>query len=462
MSYIDNATLQNVLNKIIGGSVGVLANNHLGYAINIPITGADVLNHAYKWQFDSIDVFEIVADGDGAGGIKYPGIIVPKGYCAFGSGASLGTANSTFKIWHFEEDVADFTADLQYPFYGRANIKPTGNLTGATIAAFEFTLDVPASNSFDIDAYNFSAFEGIWNNNGSGDINIGFGLLSSAFHSGSGNITSELVAGYFYSANNSSGNIPGTSQKDGNFGVAVGTANYGSGYIARNFHFYAESPYGTGEIKNNWGLYLENQEIGTESSYAIQTAGGKVQFGAPTGKNSMIYMDTADVAHGMTSIVPTNVYADITSISSTAGGLQLLGLSDVDSSAIKLLGIIGSPTPTSTTPALLLSGAKKNGASSQNLASGDLLLEIDNNSTNVFSMYGNGDVKQTGVLKLQNSATPPASSVDMVQLYGVDISAGNASLGLFTETALVTETALADRTLSIKHNGTTVKLLIKS
>lgn len=65
------------------------------------------------------------------------------------------------------------------------------------------------------------------------------------------------------------------------------------------------------------------------------------------------------------------------------------------------------------------------------------------------------------VLALSNSATAPTTSVDLVQLYGVDISAGNASLGITTETAVVTETVVSDRTLAIKVNGTTYKICLK-
>lgn len=68
----------------------------------------------------------------------------------------------------------------------------------------------------------------------------------------------------------------------------------------------------------------------------------------------------------------------------------------------------------------------------------------------------------SGVLALSNGATAPTTSVDLVQLYGVDLSAGNATLGIFTETAVVTETVTSDRTLSVVINGTTYKICLKS
>lgn len=56
---------------------------------------------------------------------------------------------------------------------------------------------------------------------------------------------------------------------------------------------------------------------------------------------------------------------------------------------------------------------------------------------------------------------PTTSPADMVQLYSVDLSAGNATLGLRTETAVVTETVTSDRTLSVRINGTTYKICLK-
>lgn len=65
------------------------------------------------------------------------------------------------------------------------------------------------------------------------------------------------------------------------------------------------------------------------------------------------------------------------------------------------------------------------------------------------------------VLALFNGTVPSTSPADTVQLFSVDLSAGNATLGIRTETAVVTESVTSDRTLSIKINGTTYKLCLK-
>lgn len=68
----------------------------------------------------------------------------------------------------------------------------------------------------------------------------------------------------------------------------------------------------------------------------------------------------------------------------------------------------------------------------------------------------------TKVLGIGNGTEPTTSPADMIQLYSVDLSAGNATLGLRTETAVVTESVTSDRTLSVRINGTTYKICLKA
>lgn len=80
---------------------------------------------------------------------------------------------------------------------------------------------------------------------------------------------------------------------------------------------------------------------------------------------------------------------------------------------------------------------------------------------NVGIKTGTFGTSAQGVLGIANGTEPSTSPADMVQLYSVDLSAGNATLGLRTETAVVTEAVVSDRTLSIKINGTVFKILLK-
>lgn len=92
-------------------------------------------------------------------------------------------------------------------------------------------------------------------------------------------------------------------------------------------------------------------------------------------------------------------------------------------------------------------------------------------NASTYDNYINGNVgigtttfgtSATKTLALFNGTVPSTSPADMVQLFSVDLSAGNATLGLRTETAVVTEAVTSDRTLSVVINGTTYRILLKA
>lgn len=80
-----------------------------------------------------------------------------------------------------------------------------------------------------------------------------------------------------------------------------------------------------------------------------------------------------------------------------------------------------------------------------------------------YSLYFSGSYPNLfgGYLQIQNQADPGAVT-DGIRIGSVDLSAGNASLSLRTETAVVTETVVSDRTLSVQINGTTYKICLKA
>lgn len=68
-----------------------------------------------------------------------------------------------------------------------------------------------------------------------------------------------------------------------------------------------------------------------------------------------------------------------------------------------------------------------------------------------------------GVLAIGNGTEPSSSPADEIQLYSVDLSAGNATLGLRTETAVAIDViAASTHTLSVRINGTTYKILLST
>lgn len=72
------------------------------------------------------------------------------------------------------------------------------------------------------------------------------------------------------------------------------------------------------------------------------------------------------------------------------------------------------------------------------------------------------DTTGKNTIVLGNSTAPTTSPADMVTLYSVDASAGNATLGLRTEAAVVSESVTSDRTLQVVINGTVYKFCLKA
>lgn len=72
------------------------------------------------------------------------------------------------------------------------------------------------------------------------------------------------------------------------------------------------------------------------------------------------------------------------------------------------------------------------------------------------------DATGRNTLVLGLSTVPTTSPADQINIFAADASAGNCTLGIRTEAALVTESVTSDRTLAIVHNGTVVKLCIKA
>jgi hypothetical protein len=69
----------------------------------------------------------------------------------------------------------------------------------------------------------------------------------------------------------------------------------------------------------------------------------------------------------------------------------------------------------------------------------------------------------TNTLVLGNGVEPSTGPADTVQLYSIDDTAGNTMLGIRTEGSVVTtEAVTSDRTLKIRINGVTYKVLLKA
>lgn len=282
----------------------------------------------------------------------------------------------------FSRTITTFPTGQDYGFFTRMTLDPSATVgTGSeSFVSHEYYTEIPAGNTQNWNLANFSNAEYFFYNFGDGDIGAYIALWGGANHYGTGDIAFEQVGGYFTAYNNGVGTIPGTTAKAGNFAIAAGTGNFGAGSIARDYTFYAESPYLTGgSIAKHWGFYMEDQEIGTES-WAIQTTGGKVEFGAPIGKDLNLRLTDNDVTQPYSSFF-TNSWLDMRPTSSTVGGATLTGLSDGDGTPFTIRGVIGTGSQTTATAAFKFVGAEANGSGGiQNVGNGDLLFEFINNT----------------------------------------------------------------------------------
>jgi hypothetical protein len=174
---------------------------------------------------------------------------------------------------------------------------------------------------------------------------------------------------------------------------------------------YAESPYYGGmnssAITNAYGLYIAQQKIAAvvTNGYGVYQAysgdlnyfAGNVGIGttSPGGKidirDGTLVLSDADVTHGMTDLVPTNVYARLSPTAGLYGGLDILALSDGNTNPFSIAAIFGTDDPDDSTAAIYLSAGKKNGTTYQSLGATETVLQVTNTNP-LFTILGGGNV----------------------------------------------------------------------
>lgn len=138
-------------------------------------------------------------------------------------------------------------------------------------------------------------------------------------------------------------------------------------------------------------LGLGTMALATATDY-VSIAGAETITGLKTFRNSLLYLDDADVAHGMTALYPTNVYGAFVELDGLAGGLAITGVNDDGvGTALYLRGILGSTDPGDTIPAMTLVAAKKNGTTVQAIGAAETAFAFNNLSTRLITILGNGN-----------------------------------------------------------------------
>lgn len=190
--------------------------------------------------------------------------------------------------------------------------------------------------------------------------------------------------------------------------------------------------------------------------------------------------DNTNIAHGMTSIIPTGVYFYLDKESGSQGGVMLTALSEAARNTFGIRGIAGD-NPT-TTAVVFFRAGKKSGTSAGNLASTDIAYEFQNYSgANFFRIWGDGRTEFANKLSSRDSLTTHQEVSNLADSLGtITLATGVAGWGeimagdnqewasfrfsadgtvtLITNTANVSTTENTVDNLNIFDNGSGVKI----
>lgn len=314
-------------------------------------------------------------------------LVMNSGKLSIGPDADITNSDRTID---FSQTITNFPTPFSWGLRSVIDLNPSATMDQG-FGGWEINVGTDAGNSQDFPSTDLSSLNVFFNHNGSGDIGYGQGLRVTNSNNGSGNFEHEQVGIYVQAISTGDGGQTGTdtSLEDGVFAIGAQSGPAGTGTHQLDYTYYAQSPWHNGTMVNHWGFYLADQEFGT-NSWAIQTAGGKVQFGAPTGKNPLLYFQDGDVAHGITTLFPTDILGAVGPISSTAGGLKISGLSDTDATSLLFEGYVGNSTLSSTVYPIQFRAWKKNGTTRQAVGDTEKIFSIDNGGAQEVYVQGNG------------------------------------------------------------------------
>ena len=185
----------------------------------------------------------------------------------------------------------------------------------------------------------------------------------------------------------------------GNFTIATGAGN---GNIIL-------SPHGTGNVG-----------IGTTT---IAVRGNPPTTARLDIRDGYLALTDADVNQPTTNWGSAATYGLFDMVSETTGGLRQWGFSDGDATALSIYGIMGTTTPTDTTPVVRFNVGRNTATSFTGIGSSETAFQFYNDSTHILTMLGGGFV---GI-----GATVPTTIVDVA-------SAGTAAMVSITNTSAYT------------------------
>ena len=211
------------------------------------------------------------------------------------------------------------------------------------------------------------------------------------------------------------------SSESGLFSCGTDSTGSGSGGSVNSVGLIA--PYGftvTGSPVTSAGVFtmVVTAPTGTGSLVfaTAPTLTGLISTGTLTLGNGatsvQLNMTDSDVAHGVTTLAPTNVWGRLSEMSGTKGGFHVTGFSSAtDQEALELRGVMPT-TPDDGKSAIKIDAYAANGTGVQAIGTGKTLLLVTNNDAARVTVLGNGNTTFVGsVTAASFSGSLPTSSL---------------------------------------------------
>jgi len=187
----------------------------------------------------------------------------------------------------------------------------------------------------------------------------------------------------------------------------------------------------------------QNVSIGYSSSYKFTTASYNTAIGAHSLRNNVTGDNNVSIGYwsGYDATGSNNIFIG-----------RYAGYSETGSNSFIVDNFARGSESASRNTALIYGVTSEATPANQ-------FVKISNNLGINTQTFGTSAI---GVLGLATGTAPSTSPADMVQLFSTDISAGNATLGIRTETAVVAETNYTkfNNKLPVKINGTTYYIML--
>lgn len=200
-------------------------------------------------------------------------------------------------------------------------------------------------------------------------------------------------------------------------------------------------------------IIIRTKGAGTPIEALTILGNAKVGIGisVPTSKfevrDGAISLSDADVDHGITGLVDTNVYGQLGWYSGTNGGLQLLGISEASNEpGVRIWGV--NTNAVSSTAPVILDASHKSGTSVTSIDNDSSVLSVRNNTSSILEALGNGyfgigtitpdeklDVEHTTageevIIRANHTDDTNSASRAMLRAYSGGASGGDAGVSL--------------------------------